>query len=106
MNMDEEFIEPVIDSHRFFAVSPKVYEDIRLYLDSSFGHPLPHTITCIPPIDLCHRDFSDRVMVSASHDELAKQGVKEQVKRLLDLGLAFELSREDYDILIHQDSEV
>ena len=93
--MEEEPSIAPTDSHRFFKVGPDIYEGIREYLDSEFGHPKGQTNSCLPQLKDCRRDVKGNVLASVSNDEAALAG--ELLEDLLDSEQLEEIDREVWD---------
>lgn len=83
---------------RYFRSTVAVYEQVRLSLDATWGHPNQQTKTdtCIQPALNAPRDSSGRVLLATSNEFCEFPAVAELLPQLLASGAVEEISEAEY----------
>jgi len=80
---------------RFFRIdSDALYEQVRLSLDSQWGHVAP--ITCVDPAAVAPRDASGRIVLSVRSEFTTYAAVLAVLPSLLAGGHVVEITPEEY----------
>lgn len=85
---------------RYFRSTVPVYEQVRLSLDATWGHPNQETKTdtCIQPASNAPRDSSGRVLLATSNEFCDWPAVAELLPQLLNSGLVEEIDASTYQM--------
>lgn len=83
---------------RYFRSTASVYEQVRLSLDATWGHPNQETKTdtCIQPASHAPRDASGRVLLATSNEFCTYEAVAAVLPQLLASGAVEEISEAQY----------
>jgi hypothetical protein len=76
----------------------EAYEQIRLTLDSAWGHPNAETktVTCIDPAAVAPRDTQGRILLAVNDEFVAYPPAAEMLPGLLAGGAVEEITEEAY----------
>jgi len=92
-------------THRYFAASEAVYENLRATLDAAWGLPSQgtQTVTCIrPAAEGAPRDGLGRVLVAVLPDWCEWEPAATMLPQLLQAGVVVEITAEQYQAALSE----
>ena len=78
-------------THRYFATTDAVYEGMRAAVDSAWGYPTAHTMTCVPPAVEQWHDADGRVVIALTLDLLSWEPVPSMIGGAIAAGAVVEI---------------
>jgi hypothetical protein len=91
-------------SQRYFCTSDaKLYESIRLQLDTAWGHPTVDgkTLTCIDPVALAPRDIAGQILLAVQDEWCNWTPVVTLLPQLLASGAVQEIDSAAYNLAVN-----